>query len=301
MFSIQDFVRKPSSHEKVGLKILTEKEIHQIQQVLFDMYQDILFVCNKYGLSVLLVGGSALGAVRHGGFIPWDDDIDLVMPRKDYNMFIEVFPKEFASKYDLASPTNTINNIDYMVRVIKKGTIKKGIFDLSKLYNSGILIDISALDYVPENRLKKCFIGILSNILCFIINSKAIFICQTNLSKKYFSLNIFSKLFYYIRISIGAIFSFYSYYRLCHYYDRLISLCDNSTLLSIPSGRKHYFGEIFSYNVFYPFKEILFNGVISFIPNDYDTYLRNLYGDDYMIVPSKDKIEPHTCKELKIS
>mgnify|MGYP000934529859 FL=1 len=72
------------------------------------MYSDILRVCEKYNIRVMLGGGSALGAVRHGGFIPWDDDLDLIMPREDYNKFISVFDKELSDLYEITSPNSKL-------------------------------------------------------------------------------------------------------------------------------------------------------------------------------------------------
>lgn len=65
------------------------------------MTQEIDMVCKKYGIKMFLVGGSLLGAVRHGGFIPWDDDIDFGMKRCDYQKFIEIFDSELGDRYYL--------------------------------------------------------------------------------------------------------------------------------------------------------------------------------------------------------
>ena len=65
------------------------------------MFVDIKRICDKHNLILMLSGGSALGAVRHKGFIPWDDDIDLMMPRDDYDKFIDLFEEELGEKYYL--------------------------------------------------------------------------------------------------------------------------------------------------------------------------------------------------------
>ena len=63
----------------------------RLQGVLLEMYQDILQVCSRYDITPFLIAGSALGAIRHEGFIPWDDDLDIGMTRDDYERFISVF------------------------------------------------------------------------------------------------------------------------------------------------------------------------------------------------------------------
>ena len=76
------------SHETNFLHEVSEEERIQLHKAILDMYIDIRTLCETHNLSVMLAGGSCLGAVRHKGFIPWDDDLDLMMPRADYNKLI---------------------------------------------------------------------------------------------------------------------------------------------------------------------------------------------------------------------
>ena len=73
--------------QKTGLRQLTEEESTEMKDVLMKMYQVVAQVCAEHGLTIMLCGGSCLGAIRHQGFIPWDDDLDLCMPRRDYDIF----------------------------------------------------------------------------------------------------------------------------------------------------------------------------------------------------------------------
>ncbi len=74
-------------------------ELKKIQLFTLELLRFIDNVCNKYDIDYWITGGTLLGAVRHGGFIPWDDDVDITFMRKDYEKFIDVFPKEI-SRFD---------------------------------------------------------------------------------------------------------------------------------------------------------------------------------------------------------
>lgn len=86
------------------LQELTQEELNCLQQALFAIYQDIELVCKRINVTPFLVGGTALGAVRHGDFIPWDDDLDLAMLREDYDRFLQEFSRTYPDEYIVNAP-----------------------------------------------------------------------------------------------------------------------------------------------------------------------------------------------------
>lgn len=79
--------------------ILAENDKAKLCQLQIEMLDEIVSICDRHNLKYFLVGGTCLGAVRHNGFIPWDDDIDIALPRDDYEKFAQICVAELNSKY----------------------------------------------------------------------------------------------------------------------------------------------------------------------------------------------------------
>lgn len=124
------------------------EKLHKIQ---LEILEDFIYVCEKYNLTCFGVYGTAIGAVRHQGFIPWDDDIDVGMLREDYNRFFEVFEKELGEKYTLLTPEIDNRYACTVTHIQRKGTrfVSEASQDLK--CEQCIFMDIFPFDYVAEN------------------------------------------------------------------------------------------------------------------------------------------------------
>ena len=124
-----------------------------LHQVDMDIAKEVLRICEKYNLTYFMLGGSMLGAIRHKGFIPWDDDIDLGMPRADYEKFLEVAPQELAQNLKLVNYRTDPDYMYYITRILDTETkvVEERIGNDNKYTNASI--DIFPIDGTPNNAL----------------------------------------------------------------------------------------------------------------------------------------------------
>ena len=127
----------------------TLERLHQVQ---LEILKDADALCRKHGLNYFVSGGTAIGAIRHQGFIPWDDDIDICFPRADYEKFMQFAEQEMADKYDLLTPLNTAGYTLMFGRMSKKGTVFVADTDKQCTYKPGIFIDLFPYDKVPIDK-----------------------------------------------------------------------------------------------------------------------------------------------------
>lgn len=130
-----------------------EYGIQKLQNVILNIMLDIDNLCNKHNIDYYIIGGTALGAVRHGGFIPWDDDLDIAMTRDNYIRFLEISRKEMYVDYYIQE-----GGLDWPIYFSKVRLKKTYVNEFEEnVYvpkeNQGIYVDIFPLDNVPNNRI----------------------------------------------------------------------------------------------------------------------------------------------------
>ena len=130
-----------------------EYGIQKLQNVILNIMVNIDSLCRKHNIEYYIIGGTALGAVRHGGFIPWDDDLDIAMTRSNYVRFCEICKKELSE--DFYFQEGGVDWPIYLSKVRLKGTYineyEENVF-VDKI-KQGIYVDVFPLDNVPNNKI----------------------------------------------------------------------------------------------------------------------------------------------------
>lgn len=270
------------------MRTITElKEIHQIET---DILKEVDRICRKENIRYYLAGGTLLGAVRHKGFIPWDDDVDIAMPRKDYEKFLKImkngahdYYKILALEYRKDYPYTFAKVVD--TRTGFQEEIGKEISDL------GIFIDVFPLDGMGNekksamNRMMK-IIRLRSRIIEASLKEDEIKNKERSLKNKILkeAANCLIKLIG-IRRSYGYLME----------YVRKKDF-NSSYWIASAVGGAGIEKELIERKYFDDVVEMEFEGNLFFAPAGYDVYLKNLYGDYMKLPPEEQRIAPHRGK-----
>ena len=286
--------------EEVRCDHTVTAQMKEIWAVELDLLAEFQRVCDKYNIHYFASGGTLLGAVRHKGFIPWDDDLDLLMPRHDYEQLIRLLEQgALGDNYEFNTPNPKTDAKNTFLKIYRKHTRNVDIYSDNSPFPHGISIDVFALDAVPSTRFGQLVKGLIANGLQFI--SIVVLYAQypSEHLKEFMSLDPDMKRRYRMKCFLGKIFGIIPHRKWVWWFDRFVASDRTDRPWGIPTGRKYYNGEIFPREVFVPARKAEFEGIEVFIPNDYDPYLRNLY-KDYMQLPPAEKRERHFIIDLQL-
>ena len=134
--------------EEVRCDYFVSTKMKRIWAVLLDMYLSFAEVCEKHNFRFFMIGGSLLGAIRHNGFIPWDDDLDVGMMREDYEKFIKIAQTEFREPLFFQSPYTDPDYFVSWVKIRNSSTTGISLLTNNRHFNQGLYLDIFPIDYV---------------------------------------------------------------------------------------------------------------------------------------------------------
>ena len=254
-----------------------DSNLRDLKSVELDLLLEFDRVCKKLNLEYFLSSGTLLGAVRHSGFIPWDDDVDVMMFRKDYEKLLKLAPNEFAPQYFLQTQTTDMEFPfpfaklrDSMTTLIEE--------QLSGLdINHGIYIDIFPLDGVPTNESLRKLGWIPISIIGYLSLSKTV-----RRDSPHKLAIIFKILNSIIHVKARTLLKIYT---------SLCRLCDaeKTKYVAFSSWPDYPFNRIiYKKSIFERTVMLRFHGHFFPAPSGYDDLLKQIYGD-YMVLPPEEK------------
>lgn len=260
-----------------------ELPLKEIHNTILEIAKEFKRVCDKHDIPYFLIGGTLIGAVRHKGFIPWDDDLDIGMLREDFEKFKKIALTELSDKYFL----QTMETDDYyslpFAKLRKNGTLYVEGKSKKTKAHKGIFIDIFIFDNIPENSFRQKKQDILTSILYRLMLVK-------NNYEPWDDKGIVTKT-KYIPFRVLAF--------LCPkelikkiYIKEMTRYNKESTKEVVTYGGFGYKNEKVNKSVLSTQIEINFENIGFRCPKRYDYYLTKLYGD-YMTLPPEDKRVSH--------
>ena len=266
---------------------IKETDLKKIQQEEIEILDEIVRICNKYNIDYFLVGGTCLGAIRHKGIIPWDDDIDIAMSREDYEKFIDIAIKEIDNKYFVQCIKTDPQYYLGFIKIRKNNTTFISEEESSTITNShqGFFVDIFPLDYTDN----------IDKLSLRINITLAKSLTETMTYKKGYKK--FNELRHPLIAALGLPFSIKKIQKIVNNLMQKQNHKEHKYIGSF-AGAYHYKKDSFPIDKVFPASLVEFEGKKYKTFNDPIWYLEHLYGD-YMKLPPIEKRFSH--KPNKIS
>lgn len=259
---------------------MNTNDIKKLQQIELELLKKTHEICESLRIKYYLIGGTLLGAVRHGGFIPWDVDIDIAMSRKDYDIFKQYWKNNTSPKYFFQDYTTEKNHTECHALLKLKETeirYKTHKNDKYQIQHNGIYMDIFPLDFAPDDEKKqvrqakaiKFWSGLIQAKICRDYGAgKGKYLIKRCLSLmlKPFPFSLFQK-------QVEKVMKEYN------------DTCSNF-LVSMASHYS-YKKQLMPVQIYGEPKKINFEGMEYYAPNEAIKYLEQLFGD-YMKLPPED-------------
>lgn len=269
-----------------------EDQLRRLQITLLGIVKDIDRVCRDNGIEYFLDSGSCLGAVRHGGFIPWDDDVDLGMKRSDYDKFLEIAPNALGENYVVAHPAADKRLAGMFAKVWKRDTVFATEETIEAGVPQGIFVDVfpydvvSADEKVAAKQLRACRMW---QSLSYLYHSGAIVVPHRGLKGAIERAGC--------RVAHAVV----------HFVmnpERIRKSFDGAAMSGVGGPGKAYAAMAYAASgpfpeeVLFPTTDLRFEGVTLSVPGRYVQYLELMYGPTWRELPPEEERRNHAPIKL---
>ncbi|MBQ6066465.1 MAG: LicD family protein [Clostridia bacterium] len=264
-----------TNKQLVDFSEFSPEETRTLQLKLLEILDALDAFCKENNLTYFLTGGTLLGAIRHKGFIPWDDDVDVALPRKDYERLFELWNNE-GNRFQLLRPTkDTLTGVHIALLRDSETTC---IYDYAVDYDicHGLKIDIEPIDGCPDGRLGQKLQWFFCQVFALMAAQRIPNQGTESLKKRAKTL---------LSIFRGKRIRYF----LFHFAEKMVERYSMDKCSKVRIAYAYIFDkEIFSEQIFTEYEGRQFP-----IPKGYDVYLKRLY-KDYMQFPPEDDRKPRT-------
>lgn len=260
--------------------VMKKINIDEMKNIEIQILETLSVVCKKNNLKLYLGGGTLLGAVRHHGFIPWDDDVDVMMLRDEYEKLLEIFDNDEINSVKILSYKNTSDYYYPFAKAVNINTFMDETI-VKKIKDMGVYVDIFPIDKIPNNAVLRKFIFLKKDIYQKIFNftsSKDVYSLSKNKVKKFLKILVtpFLKL-------IPIDFAAKKLDGLVKKYNK--KNCNDVACITGAYSKK----EIMPKEYISDSVEVEFEGGKYLAPIGYNDYLVKHYNKNYMELPPKEK------------
>ena len=263
-------------------------QLDKLKHALVEILAEIDAICRRHDLRYVLVGGTALGAARHSGFIPWDDDLDIAMPREDYDRFRDIAAGELPENlYFRCFQTDP----DYYLpfgKVCRRNTAYVTELDSELTEDNEIFVDVFPLDAAtsPDSGMLKLRATLVKGLKAVIIRKKKMHLQNTSGKVR----------------MIQVLFAPFSARTLMGWQERIMRWQAGKAreYLTNLGSNYHYVKQTMPVSVYFPAREVDFEGRPFMAPNRLEAFLTRLYGDNYMALPPVEKRVTHKIRKLVV-
>ena len=265
---------------------LNSSQLRQLQLIELEMLVEVDRICKKCGIKYNIIAGTLLGAVRHGGFIPWDDDADVAMLRPEYEKFRKACKTELdKTRFIFQDHRNTKGYRWGYGKIRRKNTLFLREYQEHMPYFQGIFIDIFPLDGVPDNY----FLRSIKNFECFCVR-KILWSKVGKIAEK----NFWKRQIYKMLDKLPEEKIFRYYHGMIRSANRKETRMVRILMFPTPNNEYGYYRCWYENSADMVFEGITFQGI-----QDYDSYLSFKFGE-YMELPSEEKRKVHPVSSLKL-